>query len=98
MMWISPFGKKTLFLLKKRGVSQRKHPFLLPMNGLPTAAAAAVAAATAIVALLLAGSAALGATLGLIFKALFLVERLLAFGEQEFAVAIFACQYFVCHF
>ena len=41
--------------------------------------------------------AAIGATSGLVGESLFYVERLLAFGKDEFFVAIFANECFIGH-
>ena len=46
---------------------------------------------------ILAGSAAVRATNGFVLKALFLVERLFAFGECEFSSAILANDHLVRH-
>jgi hypothetical protein len=57
----------------------------------------AVVVETAVVALLLAGAAAIRTTLGFIGEALFLIEGLFTFAEDEFGTAVFACDVFVWH-
>jgi hypothetical protein len=60
---------------------------------LPSASATIIV----VVPLLFAGTTTIRATLGLVLEALFLVESLLAFGEDECRVAVLACQCFVSH-
>ncbi len=62
-------------------------------RGLPTG----TAAVALVVALCLAGTTAFRATLGFVFESLFLVESLLAFGEDEFCVAILTGKCFISH-
>jgi hypothetical protein len=60
---------------------------------LPSASATVIV----VVPLLFAGTTAIGATLGLVLETLFLVEGLLAFGEDERRVAVLACECLVSH-
>jgi hypothetical protein len=57
----------------------------------------AVVVVALVVALLLPGSAAIGAAEWLIGEALFSVESLFAFAEDEFDSAVFAIECFVWH-
>jgi hypothetical protein len=85
----------------KKAIKKGEHLLsrFLPSVSVTSAASviSTAAEAASVVSLLFSCPSAIRASLRFVFKALFLVESLLAFGKSKICVAILASNYLICH-